>query len=149
MFQKLSVILTIAVGIAIWRCLADVTKKPQRGSRDGRARRRYRPQRRSPLLCGCERERSSSPLHDRYRRERYGVDGRKTQIDLGLRVDPSRYEVIGDGASGMVRGQYVQLQRLDLNGIHQDHTKAVVVQGATVSLLGQPFLRERRRDHHP
>src|SRR3954471_20320602 len=26
---------------------------------------------------------------------------------LGIAVDPNNYEVIGDGASGMVRGQYV------------------------------------------
>jgi predicted aspartyl protease len=48
--------------------------------------------------------------------------------------------VIGDGASGMVRGQYVELKSIDLGGITQRDTKAVVVQGSSVSLLGQPFL---------
>lgn len=61
---------------------------------------------------------------------------------LGLPVDPNKYEVIGDGASGMVRGQYVQLKSIDVGGIRQSDAKAVVVAGATVSLLGQPFLEK-------
>jgi aspartyl protease family protein len=59
---------------------------------------------------------------------------------LGFAVDPNKYEVIGDGASGMVRGQYVQLKSIDVGGIRQSDAKAVIVAGATVSLLGQPFL---------
>ena len=61
---------------------------------------------------------------------------------LGLPVDPNKYEVIGDGASGMVRGQYVQLKSIVVGGIRQSDAKAVVVAGATVSLLGQPFLEK-------
>ena len=61
---------------------------------------------------------------------------------IGLRVDPTKYQVIGDGASGMVRGQYVQLKSIDLNGIRQLDTQAVIVPGAAVSLLGQPFLEK-------
>jgi aspartyl protease family protein len=61
---------------------------------------------------------------------------------IGLPVDPSQYQVIGDGASGMVRGQYVQLRSIDLNGIKQMDAKAVIVPGAHVSLLGQPFLEK-------
>lgn len=59
---------------------------------------------------------------------------------IGLAVDPSRYEVIGGGASGMVRGQYVRLKDIELKGIRQQDVKVVIVPGATVSLLGQPFL---------
>ena len=59
---------------------------------------------------------------------------------LGLAVDPNKYEVIGDGASGMVRGQYIQLKSIDVGGFRQNDARAVVVAGATVSLLGQPFL---------
>lgn len=59
---------------------------------------------------------------------------------VGIPVDPEKYELIGQGASGMVRGQYVELNKVDLGGIHQTSAKAVVVQGASVSLLGQPFL---------
>jgi aspartyl protease family protein len=61
---------------------------------------------------------------------------------IGIAVDPTKYEVIGDGASGMVRGQYVQLKSIDLGGIKQQGAKAVVVDGASVSLLGQPFLEK-------
>lgn len=60
--------------------------------------------------------------------------------EIGIAVDPTKYQVIGDGASGMVRGQYVQLKSIDLGGIHQKDAQAVVVQGSEVSLLGQPFL---------
>jgi aspartyl protease family protein len=58
----------------------------------------------------------------------------------GIVVDPSKYELIGQGASGMVRGQFVQLDKLDLGDIHQSKVQAVVIPGANVSLLGQPFL---------
>lgn len=61
---------------------------------------------------------------------------------IGINVDPANYEVIGDGASGIVRGQYVQLATIDLNGIRQKDVKAVIVQGSNVSLLGQPFLEQ-------
>ena len=64
------------------------------------------------------------------------TDARK----VGLTVDPEKYELVGHGASGMVRGQYVDLQSIDLGGIKESGAKAVIVQGASVSLLGQPFL---------
>ena len=61
---------------------------------------------------------------------------------VGLQIDPSKYEVIGNGASGMVRGQYVELKTIDLNGIRQQDAQVVIVPGANVSLLGQPFLEK-------
>jgi aspartyl protease family protein len=59
---------------------------------------------------------------------------------VGLTVDPAKFELIGEGASGMVRGQYVQLASIDVDGIRQSNAKAVIVEGAPISLLGQPFL---------
>jgi len=59
---------------------------------------------------------------------------------VGIKFDPGKYELIGEGASGFVRGQYVDLDNIQLDGIHQNGAKAVVVEGAAVSLLGQPFL---------
>jgi aspartyl protease family protein len=59
---------------------------------------------------------------------------------IGIAVDPADYEVVGDGPSGIVRGQYVQLKSIDLGGFRQRDVKALVMQGAPVSLLGQPFL---------
>lgn len=60
----------------------------------------------------------------------------------GLAIDPARYEVIGDGASGIVRGQAVKLKSLELNGISRQNVDAFVIQGASVSLLGQSFLEQ-------
>jgi aspartyl protease family protein len=61
---------------------------------------------------------------------------------IGIKFDPSNYEVLGDGASGLVRGQYVRLEAIDVQGIRQVDAQAVVVPGAQVSLLGQPFLEK-------
>ena len=61
---------------------------------------------------------------------------------VGIKFDPAKYELIGAGASGYVRGQYVDLKDIRLDGIHQGNAKAVVVEGADISLLGQPFLEK-------
>ncbi len=58
----------------------------------------------------------------------------------GIKFDPEKYELLGEGASGFVRGQYVELGDIQLDGIEQKGARAAVVEGATVSLLGQPFL---------
>lgn len=58
----------------------------------------------------------------------------------GIPIDPSNYQFIGQGASGVVRGQHVTIGRIDLEAIHQKDVAAVVVPGTNVSLLGQPFL---------
>ena len=60
--------------------------------------------------------------------------------NIGILVDPSNYEVVGDGPSGIVRGQYVQIKSIDLGQFRQRDVKTLVMQGAPVSLLGQPFL---------
>jgi aspartyl protease family protein len=61
---------------------------------------------------------------------------------VGLPIDRSKYEFLGDGASGMVRGQHVELKSIDVGGIRQRDAKAVIVEGASASLLGQPFLEK-------
>ena len=79
---------------------------------------------------------------------RFMVDTGAEQIGLteedavaaGFQPDPANYEVLGEGASGMVRGQHVQLKSLELNGIKHENVDAVIIQGATASLLGQSFL---------
>ena len=58
----------------------------------------------------------------------------------GIPINPSNYQLIGQGASGVVRGQHVTIGRIDLEGIHEKDVAAVVVPATTVSLLGQPFL---------
>ena len=58
----------------------------------------------------------------------------------GISINPAGYELIGDGASGVVRGQHVQIREIDLDGLHAQNVNAVVLPGTQVSLLGQPFL---------
>ena len=58
----------------------------------------------------------------------------------GFTIDPDKYQLVGEGASGMVRGQYIELKNVQLDGIRLSDAKAVIVQGANISLLGQPFL---------
>lgn len=58
----------------------------------------------------------------------------------GIKVLPSEFELIGQGASGMVRGKEVTLDKITLNGVEQDGAKAAVVEGTPTSLLGAQFL---------
>lgn len=59
---------------------------------------------------------------------------------LGVKFDPSQFEVVGEGASGKVRGQEITLDSVDVGGIKVDHVRAVVLEGSNLSLLGQTFL---------
>ena len=59
---------------------------------------------------------------------------------LGIPVDPSRFTVIGEGASGAVRGQRIMLDSVDVDGIRVDNVRGVVLEGSSLSLLGQSFL---------
>ena len=64
----------------------------------------------------------------------------KDAAAVGLTVDRSRYEYLGDGASGMVRGQAVRLDKVAVGDIAEVKVDAVIVGNADVSLLGMPFL---------
>jgi aspartyl protease family protein len=59
---------------------------------------------------------------------------------LGIPVDPSRFTVIGEGASGAVRGQRIMLDSVDVDGIRVDNVRGVILEGSSLSLLGQSFL---------
>ena len=61
---------------------------------------------------------------------------------LGIEVEPEEYELIGEGASGLVRGKYVDVGAIELGEIRQERVKVAVVEGARISLLGQPFLEQ-------
>lgn len=68
-----------------------------------------------------------------------------TQADatrVGIDVNPDDFELIGEGASGLVRGKYVTVKSIDIGGIVRDDVKVAIVEGASISLLGQPFLEE-------
>lgn len=59
---------------------------------------------------------------------------------IGIPVDPSRFRVIGRGASGPVRGQAVTLDRVSIDGKEVRTLRGAVVEGLAVSLLGQSYL---------
>lgn len=83
-----------------------------------------------------------------YGRVRFLVDTGATEIALaeddarriGLAIDPSRYAQVGQGASGPVMGQVVQLDWISVDGKRVEAMPAVVIQGGDTSLLGQSFL---------
>ncbi|MCA1653825.1 MAG: TIGR02281 family clan AA aspartic protease [Sphingomicrobium sp.] len=58
----------------------------------------------------------------------------------GIAVAPGDFSLVGEGASGMVRGKEEVIDRLALGGIEQQGVKATVIEGATTSLLGAQFL---------
>ena len=139
MFQKLSVILTIAVGVAIG--LVWPTSQKSRAAAVRSSTADVVIARSGDHHYYADANVNGHPVH--FMIDTGASETALTEDDarsVGLPVDPAKFEVIGDGASGLVRGQYVQLQRIDLNGVRQDNAKAVIVQGASVSLLGQPFL---------
>ena len=58
----------------------------------------------------------------------------------GITVAPGEFELIGEGASGMVRGKEKTIDKLSIGGIEQQQVKAAVIEGATTSLLGADYL---------
>ena len=59
---------------------------------------------------------------------------------LGVDVEPADFEIVGEGASGPVRGKYVMLDSIEVEGIRAEHVRAVVLGNSNMSLLGQSFL---------
>ncbi len=59
----------------------------------------------------------------------------------GITFDPGQFDVVGSGASGAVRGQQVLLKDVVLDGKRVSGIHALVLDGLTVSLLGQNYLR--------
>jgi len=60
---------------------------------------------------------------------------------IGVDFDPGQYEVVGTGASGAIRGQEVLLDDVVLDGKKVSGLHALVLEGLTISLLGQNYLR--------
>ena len=140
MLEKLTIVGTIGAGLAIGL----LWPTSHRGaSADGAAGPEVVIARSSDHHYYADANVNGRPIH--FMIDTGASESALTQADaqqIGITVDPTKYEVIGDGASGMVRGQYVELKSIDLNGIRQDNAKAVIVSGASVSLLGQPFLEK-------
>ncbi|MEO8456056.1 MAG: TIGR02281 family clan AA aspartic protease [Sphingomicrobium sp.] len=141
MFQKLALLATIVVGVTIgllWPTPQRSSASPAKGSEA-----EVTIERNSDHHYYADAVVNGHSVH--FMIDTGASETALTEADaraVGLQVDPSKYEVIGDGASGIVRGQYVQLKGIDLGGIRQQAVRAVIVPGATVSLLGQPFLEK-------
>ena len=58
-----------------------------------------------------------------------------------IAFDPTQFRVIGRGASGDVRGQEVQIDRIVLDGKEATALRGVVLEGSDTSLLGHSYLR--------
>lgn len=59
---------------------------------------------------------------------------------IGIPVDPTKFTIIGEGASGPVRGQRVVLASVDIDGIKAENVRGVILESSTLSLLGQSYL---------
>lgn len=59
---------------------------------------------------------------------------------VGITLDPSEQEYVGQGAGGALTGQQVTLSRVRLGERTATDMEAVVINGATTNLLGQSFL---------
>jgi aspartyl protease family protein len=59
---------------------------------------------------------------------------------IGIKFDPSEFEVVGTGASGPVRGQAVTIERVSIDGKEVRTLRGAVLEGLGISLLGQAYL---------
>ena len=58
----------------------------------------------------------------------------------GIKFDPASFEVIGEGASGPVRGQQVMIDSIEVDGKLVNDVRGVVLENSSKSLLGQSYL---------
>ena len=65
------------------------------------------------------------------------ADARRAHVDF----DPDRFEIVGKGAAGDVRGQEVRIADIVLDGKRVSDVRGVVLQDCEMSLLGQTYLR--------
>ena len=59
---------------------------------------------------------------------------------IGLDFDPRAYEQVGMGASGPVRGKFVTLDKVSLDGKSAHKVEGAILEGSDISLLGQESL---------
>jgi aspartyl protease family protein len=59
---------------------------------------------------------------------------------IGVAFSPNEFTVVGTGASGPLRGAQVMLDRVEVDGKEVRNVRGMVVEGLTVSLLGQTYL---------
>jgi aspartyl protease family protein len=61
---------------------------------------------------------------------------------VGLKVDPSSFEVVGEGASGPVRGAPVRIGSIEVDGKLVNDVNGIVLADSSLSLLGQSYLSQ-------
>ena len=59
---------------------------------------------------------------------------------IGLDFDRGAYEQVGVGASGPVRGKFVTLDKVSLDGKAARNVEGAILEGSDMSLLGQNYL---------
>jgi aspartyl protease family protein len=59
---------------------------------------------------------------------------------VGIKVDPRNFEIVGEGASGPVRGQLVTLGSVEVEGKLVNDVSGAVLENSSLSLLGQSYL---------
>ena len=59
---------------------------------------------------------------------------------FSIPVNPAEFTVIGEGASGLVRGKDVMLKSVEIEGKRVENVRGVVLEGSRLSLLGQAYL---------
>ena len=59
---------------------------------------------------------------------------------VGMPVDPSSFTVIGEGASGPVRGAPVMIDSVEVDGKLVNDVQGIVLADSSLSLLGQSYL---------
>jgi aspartyl protease family protein len=59
---------------------------------------------------------------------------------IGLDFDPRAYEQVGVGAAGPVRGKFVTLDKVSLDGKSAHGIEGAILEGSDISLLGQNYL---------
>jgi aspartyl protease family protein len=60
---------------------------------------------------------------------------------IGLDFRRGDYEQVGVGASGPVRGKFVTLDKVSLDGKAAHNVEGAILEGSETSLLGQTYLR--------
>ena len=59
---------------------------------------------------------------------------------LGVPFSRDNFQVVGTGASGEVRGQFIKLDRVSIEGKEARNVNGAVLEGLEISLLGQSYL---------
>ncbi|HEX8574634.1 MAG TPA: TIGR02281 family clan AA aspartic protease [Allosphingosinicella sp.] len=59
---------------------------------------------------------------------------------IGLEFDRGAYEQVGIGASGPVRGKFITLDKVSLDGKAARNVEGAILEGSDMSLLGQEYL---------